>query len=266
MAARSACTDLLLRWVPEHLWRLRLVLRSPDVSLWQANRIAKQVPIAKTVPVDLTDLSMFSGPAQKITFQGIEFEIPWTDLASEQKRVAGTWLVLSFQSRKTLTVCAPPAKSFSKGIYESTHTTPEAFAATLGPEAIGSEYSLEKAIYAVTPHDINLSTPSNRAFGLRMVLLIKAIMAPTTDWATYNVKSKEFRGFQLGDPVRRPRQMSVDLFAADDTKFDFLFGRESPGRAPAITQAEINRIIQSVHRVPSAELSTNSDRTQGPSN
>jgi hypothetical protein len=41
--------------------------------------------------------------------------------------------------------------------------------------------------------------------------IVKAIMPPTTDWAIHKIKSKDFKGFQLGDPARRPKKMCLEL-------------------------------------------------------
>jgi len=124
---------------------------------------------------------------------------------------------------------------------------PRLFTAIYGSEVLSSDYALHKAIFETTPSQITLFTPANRAAGLSSVILIKAIMPPTTDWAIYNVRSNDFKGFQLGDPVRRPKKMCLELYA-DDVEFEINISQNTSGPTPGITQAEINRIIQTAHK------------------
>jgi len=126
---------------------------------------------------------------------------------------------------------------------------PELFKAMYGPEVLRSDYTLHKAIFETTPNQITLLTPANRAAGLSSIIIIKAIMPPTTDWAIYNIRSKNLKGFQLGAPERRPKKMCLELYGEDvHLEFDIEQNTSSPG--PGITQAELNRIIQTVRKVP----------------
>lgn len=78
-------------------------------------------------------------------------------------------------------------------------------------------------------------------------------MPPTTDWAIYNIRSKNFKGFQLGDPVRRPKKMCVELYGSD-VHFEINLDQNIALPGTDITQAEINRIIQSARKAPVSEL------------
>jgi hypothetical protein len=130
--------------------------------------------------------------------------------------------------------------------------SPELFTTLYGPEVLNSDYALKKAIFETTPSDITLLTPVGRAAGLSSVLIIKAVMPPTTDWAIYNIKTTGLRGFQLGDPKRRPKKMSLEL-DGDDVEVEIDISQTGSGPTPAITQSEINRIIQSVHTIKNAQ-------------
>jgi hypothetical protein len=112
---------------------------------------------------------------------------------------------------------------------------------------LNSDFRLKEAIYETTPSQINLLTPVNRAAGLSSVILVKAIMPPTTDWQIYKIRSGDPQGFQLGDPVRRPEKLCVELHGRD-IGFEINIAQNSDGPAPAITQPELNRIIQTAHR------------------
>lgn len=81
-----------------------------------------------------------------------------------------------------------------------------------------------------------------------MMIVMKAICMPSAaDSGLYSVRSKEFKGFQYGDPQKRPNRIVVDLLA-DDGGIEFIVSQKTDGTAPIVTQAEINRMIQSVRR------------------
>jgi hypothetical protein len=129
---------------------------------------------------------------------------------------------------------------------------PELFTRLYGPDVLNSDYALKKAIFQTTPSEITLLTTSGKAAGLSSVLIIKAIMPPTTDWAIYNIQTTGMKGFQLGDPIRRPKKMSLELYG-DDVEVEINIDQTASGPTAAITQSEINRIIQTVHTVRNAE-------------
>ena len=57
----------------------------------------------------------------------------------------------------------------------------------------------------------------------------------------------EFDGFQYEDPTQHPKRVLVDLFAQDQSlEFTFLLNYE--GASPNVSQADINRVIQTAHK------------------
>lgn len=215
-----------------------------------ARRMGRQVPIVNSVPAELKDLTVSRVPGEKLSFQGAEFEVPWDDV--EKTRIVGKWVAISFRSGRSILLCVGPPDGDIVSMSKSKTPDPKLFEAMYGPEVLQSDYALHKAIFAATPGQITLFTPSSRAAGLSAVLLIKAIMPPTTDWAIYNIRSNDFKGFQLGDPVRHPKKMSLELYAAD-IEFEINIDQPVAGPTPGITQAEINRIIQTVRKAPQTQ-------------
>jgi hypothetical protein len=56
----------------------------------------------------------------------------------------------------------------------------------------------------------------------------------------------EFDGFQYEDPTQHPKRVLVDLFAQDQSlEFTFLLNYEDA--SPNVSQADINRVIQTAH-------------------
>jgi hypothetical protein len=217
-----------------------------------ARKIGREVPIVRSAPVLLRDSEVSQAQGEKLAFEGVEFEVPWDDVDDQKSRVAAGWALIVFRSGKSIILCVGSPKDFMNGMFQEKIATPELFTLLYGPEVVQSDYALKKAIFETTPSKINLLTPANRASGLSSVLIIKAITPPTTDWAIYTVQSKYFKGFQLGDPLRRPRKMSVELYG-DNIEIEINIDQSQSGPTPAITQAEMNRIVQSAHTIASAQ-------------
>ena len=149
----------------------------------QSRKMGRDVPIVKSVPTELQDLSVSKAPGQKLSFMGVEFEVPWDDVDQNKSRIVGTWAFIHFRSGNSIILCVDKPKGFMSAIFRDKIVSPELFTRLYGPDVLNSDYALKKAIFETTPSDITLSTPSHRAAGLTSILIIKAIMPPTTDWA-----------------------------------------------------------------------------------
>jgi len=217
----------------------------------QSRKWGRQIPIVKSVPAELRDLSVSKAPGREISFMGVAFDVPWNDVDEKKSRVVGSWAFIIFRSGTSIILCIGKPKGFMNNMFRDKIASPELFTRLYGPDVLNSDYSLKKAIFQTTPSDITLLTPSGRAAGLSSVLIIKAIMPPTTDWAIYNIQTTGMRGFQLGDPIRRPKKMSLEL-DGDEVEIEINIDQRAPGPTPAITQSEINRVIQSVHTTKNA--------------
>lgn len=218
----------------------------------QAWRIGRQVPIVKSAPAELAVLSVSKEAGEKVSFRGAEFEIPWADLDESKTRIVRNRATLYFRSGNSMFISISPPGSFLTTISTGDIHYQQLFTRLYGPDVLRSDYQLHNAIFQTTPRQVGLLTPTDRAAGLSAVLIMKAIMPPTTDWAIYNVRSNEFRGFQLGDPVRRPRKICLELFA-DDLDLEINITQAENGPTPGVTQPELNRMIQTVRRIKPAE-------------
>jgi hypothetical protein len=220
----------------------------------QSRKIGREVPIVNSVPANLPDLTISQAPGQFVSFKGVEFEVPWDNVDKVKSRMGGGWALIFLQSGNSIILCVNKPKGFMNDLFRDKLASPELFTRLYGPDVLNSDYTLKKAIFETTPSDITLATSSDKAAGLGSVLMMKAIMPSTTDWAIYNIQTAGFRGFQLGDPRRRPRKMSLEL-NGDDAEIEINIEQAESSSTPAITQPELNRIIQSVRTTKNAQPS-----------
>jgi hypothetical protein len=221
--------------------------------VFETRKWGREVPIVKSVPIELQDSSVSKAQGEKLSFMGVEFDVPWDDVDETKTRIVGSWALIHFRSGNSILLCVDPPKGFMNALFHGkTPVSPELFTSLYGPDVLRSDYELKKAIFETTPREVTLLTPSNRAAGFASVIMIKAVMPPTTDWAIYNIRNKSLKGFQLGDPIRRPKKMSLEL-SGDDAEIEINIEQVQSGATPAITQADINRMIQSAHSIANTQ-------------
>jgi len=54
-----------------------------------ARQIGRKTPIVRSVPVELYDLSVSEVRGERISFKGVEFEVPWNDVDEQKTRRGG---------------------------------------------------------------------------------------------------------------------------------------------------------------------------------
>lgn len=218
---------------------------------------SKAIPITRIVPTDLRDLSVDSSVGQKLSYLGYEFEVPWADLAESKTllfpkdKLEKTRVILTFRSglRLMATKCTPHemADEFMRGDIKM---TPPAFAAAFGPEAVDSDYEFTKRVMEFSPdrmHHWSLGPPIHAQE--QVLLITKSILpAKSAESGIFNVHNDTYQGFQQGNPEAQSAKKDgiiLTLYATDDT-FEVVFAQKESTHS--ISQPEINRIIQSLHR------------------
>lgn len=222
----------------------------------EARYVGWKAPIVKRRPISLSDLSISADFKQKLAYAGYEFEVPWAVDDKKTKQISPTSEVIVFDSGNALWFSRVPPKEFVNGLRTSWNLDAGSIKKLYGGGAGESDYSLVELILEATPQEVGLLSDRRQAAGTMMLLVLKGIMISRGgETGIFKVQTHDFRGFQYGDPQRRPKSIDVEIFA-DDGGLAFLFAQRETGPVPAITQAEINRVIQSARKVPEGDLST----------
>lgn len=222
--------------------------------------VSQALPVTRVVPTDLKDLSVSQSPGTKLSYFGYEFEVPWSDLDESKTKLFPkdkpdkkmVWL--TFRSGLRLIVTAVPpremADEFTKGDFK---VSPQAFEAVFGHEAAASDYEFTKRVYTFTPDKMHyLAWSSALHTREQMLLLIKSILpSKPAESGILNVRNQSYKGFQQGNPKIRQDSLLVHLYS-DDGSVEIVFLQKDYNNAAGVTQPEINRIVQSLHRLSSA--------------
>jgi len=216
----------------------------------EAHNVARKLPFVKLTPLELSDLSVSQVSGMNLSYFGYEFEVPWTDIDREKtKIVGGNKAIIAFRSGNVLSVWSGQPHEFMNGLLEEGKIDRDSFRELYGGEALQSDYNFKRLILETTPDKITLLTSSRTAVSQGVLLMVKAICVPgDPNSGIFAVQGKEFKGFQYGRPQSPPKQLSVELFPADG-HLDLIFGQKKNGPT-VISQADINRVVQTIHKVP----------------
>jgi len=218
----------------------------------------KALPVTRIVPTNLDDQSVSESPGATLARFGYEFEIPWTDLDESKTKLypenkpTKTMGVLTFHSGLRLIIVSIPPREmvqeFTKGDF---HMSPGQVDALFGPGASTSDYVFMKNLYEFTPAKMHFwSLSPGVHFSEQMVLMIKSIVpAKAAETGIFNLQNQIYKGFQQGSPRARPESLLLDLYS-DDGGVEIRFVQKDYHNSGGVTQAEINRIVQTVHKVP----------------
>jgi hypothetical protein len=214
----------------------------------QAWNIGRKVPEVKNTPRDLTDLSVNSSSGTSLSYFGYTFEIPWNDVDNAKSKKVGSMQVLAFHSGMAILVSSIPPRDFVKTVAGSTGGE-ETLRRTYGNEVTSSDYSFNRAMLSATPATVEILGSREDAARGFMLLLIKTMAMPLpASSGIYSIRTPHFQGFQFGDPRASSGKIIVDLWD-DKGGIELHLACFGTCSAPHITQADVNRISESLARV-----------------
>jgi hypothetical protein len=217
----------------------------------------RKLPEVAKTPIALADLSISSVEHKKVTCFGYEFELPWDDVDEPKDKTTGQIHVAAFRSGNAFWFSTFPPKSFVNEVMKTAKLDPQGFRQLYGDAAFESDYGFHKIMLQMTPSEITPLVSRRQAAAGAMLLLIKAISMPRADSGIFSIQTPDSQGFQFQSPQSRPFKITDELYS-NDGGVDVMFFQKAGGSAPGISQAEINRVIQSIHKVPAQTVASNS--------
>ena len=216
----------------------------------EAKNTARKLPFVKLTPVPLPDSSVSQASGTTLSYFGYEFEVPWTDIDTEKtKIVGGNKAIIAFRSGNVLYVWSAQPHEFMNYLLEQGKIDKDTFRKIYGDDALQSDYNFKRLILEATPEKITIFSDSRTAVSQGVLLMVKAIcVGGDPNSGIFAIQGKEFKGFQYGLPQNPPRRLSVELFPADG-HLDLIFAQNKNGPT-VISQADVNRVVQTIHKVP----------------
>ena len=218
----------------------------------EARSIAHRAPIVRETPHVLPASSVSNTPGRKLSYFGYDFEIPWDDLDESKTKIYPTSVVLGFRSGRAMIFFTAPPRSFVSTVESMGYK--DSFHQIYGDAPLQSDYALWQLILETTPDKVTLWSTRKELVGLPMLLTIKAIAIPE-EYGIFSLRTKDYKGFQWGNPEARPRHVVADLFS-DAGGMEFVFVGKGKGQPMGISQAEINRVLQTIHKSPGSQTNS----------
>jgi len=222
-------------------------------TYWQGHQAAKRQPELNVFPRQIRDESIYDGRVSKYAAWGYEFELPWSDVQSTAD--AHGVHIIEFRSGVRTSMSTPNGVSGQEARKEA-DSRERSLRELLGAQTTTPNYDQYRAaLYADpnAPFTFSLRQARRNSFGL----LLKAMYLPRFDamrGGVFWLQSGKYRGFQFGDPVR-DAVTKVVLFDNEDKKIEFCFSKKN-GTSSILSQAEINRLIQSLRPVSQVQPSS----------
>jgi hypothetical protein len=222
-----------------------IIFGRPTIFVWVVKDETAHDPIAAMVPIPLPDTSISATPGQIVRFFGYQFEVPWQEPVSVKN--PGDYLALAYS----------PSDKRSVGFFNPAHNS--ALVAEVrdnlkshgvNPQAANdflnaqSDYDLDRSILFSTPDQLSLVFPRRKEVFVAARLMIKHIRERESETGMYLFEIGNLHGFQFGNPERAD-MIHVDAYDDQGLKFEFIIGIKH-GSAPRLTQAEINRVLQTL--------------------
>jgi len=212
------------------------------------------LPFTRIVPTDLKDISASQAPGQTLSYFGYEFEVPWNDLDENQTKVypkdkpEKCRADLRFRSGLRLFIIALPAGEWEDKLATQFKVPRRRIEPSFEAR---SDYSFLKNLYEFTPQKMHYWALSPRVHFRELFLLTMktAVLLPSANTGIFNLENHDFKGFQEGNPQSRQDGVEIHLFS-DKGSIEMIFYQKDYQNPAGVTQPEINRIVQSLHKAP----------------
>ena len=226
------------------------------LSFYAARRVP---PVARVVPTELEDRSASEASGTKLSYFGYDFEVPWTDIDETRTKLypkdkpEKTRVDLYFHSGLHLILIALPPREWTSSSDPDIQSVARVVATVFGRDAIASDYNFVRAIYQFSPDRMHYwALPPGVHYGEQAVLVAKSVMLlKPADTGIFNLQNKFFKGFQQGNPRVRQDVLFAHLYS-DEGSVELTFDQKAY-LSGSVTQPEINRIVQSLHKTASKE-------------
>ena len=228
------------------LWLLVWVLQlaSHQFEPWLIARdLRRENPQTSLTPIALPDRSLAALTGVRIEGCGLSIDTPWQQI--DRQRIFKTVSVWNFKEGANISIMD---RSDSHGMANKLLKTPEG-ERLFGEEALQSDSALMTAEMYATPDQVKwwrLPRQNARAMTLSG---LKATCCHGFG-TIYQISFGQIYGFQEGAPKEAPYKVALNLFDADDRRYEiWITGK--PGQPIPLTQAQLNAMVASIEASPS---------------
>jgi len=215
------------------------------VMSWKYRQEVKRFPVLALTPQALPSINPNSSEGMKLSDAGSEFEVPWNDLDTQKTKYVGKIAIFAFRSGRVVEFFppGPKDKDLLATLEEDFRDKDGNLRALFGPEAMKSNYALQKTMLEVTPSKMKPWMGQREAVRTSMLLLIKAVSSVGGETGLFKLEQNGWHGFQFDDPARGPKRVTLELYDSQDRHAEIIFFSSQKSPECGFTQADINRVV-----------------------
>lgn len=235
-----------------------LRLLGPPITIFFTVRwAAKKIPAVKVTPQPLADYSVSDAPGTTLSYFGYSFEAPWNanfkTQESPKNSVESGIVQLKFESGQDLVLIAPANQRGLLGeLVQDQSSHMESLRPVFGDLINRSAYDQYAALLNTSPSSIRAFGPRAESSRGLTLLMIKAMAVPASlETGAFSFELPDKRGFQIGDP-RKSRQIWLEVLDLKGHHVEIICATAKDNIR--FTQPELNRILKSIHTVPTDSL------------
>jgi hypothetical protein len=223
----------------------------------------KAPPVARVLPTELTDHSISQAPGMRLSYVGYDFEVPWNDIDKSKTQLqpknspAKTMVVLVFRSGLKIMVTSLRPGEFAY-MWEKDYKMPARnMDAIFGPGSADSDYIFTKNVLAFTPDKMHHWSLTPAMYARETMLLMFKSVMPSREARTgiFNVRTQDYMGFQQGN-LKVARDGALVTLFTNDGGVEFIFAAAHYNNPVGLTQPEINRVVQTLHKTAVPEMAS----------
>ena len=162
-----------------------------------------------------------------------------------RRKGSGNVAIIPFRSGLTIAFSTHSPHEFLDELTKSGSPKLEQLCAVYGRAACESDYAFKKLMLEASPDKLTLFMPRAQRARISYLLLLKSAAVRETSGLSL-IQTSQYQGFQFGDVTKALGEI-VDELYGNDVGLQFVFGREDR-RPLRISQPEINRVLQTIHR------------------
>ena len=240
-------------------------LGPPILIFFTARWEAKKIPAVRVTAQPLADYSVSDAPGTAVSCLGYSFEVPWNasfkTKGPQKGSTKGGIVQLTFDSGQILLIWAPANENgLFNEIVQDQSMHMEGLRLTLGDLMNRSAYDQYSALLNASPSAVRAFGPRSVAIRGETLLTIKAIAMPASlETGAFSFQLPDKRGFQIGDP-QKSRSIDLEIFDMNGHNLEIIC---ASGRGSIeLTQPELNRILRTLHPVPTDSLTAHAITTK----
>jgi hypothetical protein len=218
---------------------------------WKLRQEVKRFPVLNMTPKPLPAVAANRAQGLQLADGGFTFEVPWSDPDSQKTKQIGQIALFAFRSGRVVEFFppGPPEGDLLAAAEKSFGDEKGNLRQLFGAESVKSNYIFQKTLLEATPAMLTPWMSQRESMRAGLLLMLKTISSVGGDTGIFSVETNGWKGFQLDDPAKKPKKITLELYDPRDRHAEVIFYNSRNAGEASIAQADINRVLMTLKPV-----------------